>query len=97
MKAAEVLEKVRRLESEHGEAGALHDEAEQIYSKWIAQGGLSSSEGSRLLTITEAMQRLYLQHIHVEEDVVFPFAARQLDRNALAEMGSEFKLRRQRN
>jgi hemerythrin-like domain-containing protein len=95
--ATAVLEKVQRLESEHGEAGAIHDEVEELYAKWIAESGLSSTEEVRLIAITENLQQLYKQHIQVEEDLVFPFAADRLDRNAVVAMGSEFKARREQN
>lgn len=93
--AAAILGNVQRLEAEHEEASALHDEAAQLYSKWIAESGLNTCEGMRLLTITERLQQLYQEHIHIEEDVVFPFAAKLLDRNAVTAMGSEFKARRE--
>ena len=96
IEAAAVLQKVKRLESEHGIAGVMHDETAQLYSKWMAKGGLSTDEGIRLLTITEELQTLYREHIHIEEDVVFPFAAKLLDRDAVAAMGSEFRIRRER-
>jgi hemerythrin-like domain-containing protein len=96
MKAAEVLEKVKRLETEHGEAGVLHREAGQLYSKWMVERGLSADKGMRLQTIAEELQRLYREHIHIEEDVVFPVAAKLLDRDAVAAMGSEFRIRRDR-
>ena len=97
MKAVEVLAKVKRLETEHGEGGVLHDEVARLYSKWIAEGGLSADKGMRLLTITEELQRLYREHIHIEEDEVFPVAAKLLDRDTLAAMGSEFRIRRDRS
>lgn len=96
MKAAEVLEKMRRLEIEHGEGGVLHREIAKLYSKWMAAGGLSDGEGTRLPTISEELQRLYREHIHVEENEVFPVAAKLLDREAVAAMGSEFRIRRDR-
>ena len=96
MKAAEVLEKVKRLETEHGEGGVLHDEAARLYFKWMTAGGLSDGEGTRLLTITEELQRLYREHIQIEENEVFPVASKLLDREAVAAMGSEFRIRRDR-
>jgi len=89
-----VLEKVQKLESEHGEAGAIHDEVEQLYLKWSAENGLSSDEGVRLIAITGKLQQLYKGHIQIEEELVFPFAAEQLDRSTVAAMGVEFKARR---
>lgn len=92
--AAAVLGDVQRLESEHVEAGALHRETEQLYSKWIAEATLDAATTMRLLAITDQLKQIYRKHIHIEEEVVFPFAANLLDRDAVSAMGSEFKLRR---
>lgn len=86
---------VQQLESEHVEAGALHHETAQLYSKWIAASTLDAVAIARLLSITEELQQIYLKHIHIEEDVVFPFAANLLDHDAILAMGSEFRFRRQ--
>ena len=40
------------------------------------------------------LRALYAGHIHTEESTVFPAAARILDRDALAAIGSEFRARR---
>ncbi len=95
MDAATVLDEVQRLESDHQQASALHDEVEQLYSKWTYEGGLNSDEGPRLHTITGKLLKLYREHIRIEEDVVFPYAAEQFDKNALAAMGAEIKVRRE--
>jgi hemerythrin-like domain-containing protein len=96
VEAAAVLEEVQRLESEHKEAGVLHDEVAHLYSKWIAEGGLNAGEGTRLDTIAKKLEQIYREHIHIEEDVVFPLAAKVLDRSAVTAMGLEFKNRRER-
>jgi hemerythrin-like domain-containing protein len=91
---ATVLSEVQRLESEHVEAGALHSEAAQLYAKWIAEAGLEAAATTRLLSVTGQLQAIYQEHIHIEEDVVFPLAAKLLGSQALSAMGSEFKRRR---
>jgi hemerythrin-like domain-containing protein len=93
--AAAVLEDVQRLESEHEKGGTLHHEAAQLYSNWRAEKSLDAHATTRLLTIAEELQRIYLRHIHIEEDVVFPLAAKLLGRDTLSAMGSEFKSRRE--
>ncbi|MGC1462908.1 MAG: hemerythrin domain-containing protein [Terracidiphilus sp.] len=95
MNTATLLEELRRLESDHQEADALHEEAAHLYARWIADAGLSAREKTRLLTITEHLQRLYQKHIQIEENIVFPLATKLLDLSALAAMGSEFKSRRE--
>ncbi len=95
MGPAPVLAKVQRLESEHGEAGAIHSQIKKHYAKWIAERSLNTEEWIWLIAITEKLQRLYKEHIQIEENLVFPFAADRLDRTAVAAMGSEFKARRE--
>lgn len=90
----QVLVEVQRLESEHRHAAALHDETTRLYSKWIAESSLADPEISRLISITTELRELYRDHIQTEEEVVFPFAASQIDLNTLAEIGFEFRVRR---
>lgn len=88
------FEAIRRLETEHGEAGELHATVERLYSSWIASGSLSREDRQALLTATDRLQLLYAGHIQVEESVVFPRAAAVLDAQAIAAIGSEFRERR---
>lgn len=85
---------VQRLESEHLEAGALHNQAALLYNKWIAQDRLDDGDSTHLLSITGKLQSIYREHIRIEEEVVFPLALKLLGHQALSAMGSEFKLRR---
>lgn len=94
LNAAAVLADVRRLESEHHHAATLHDQTAQLYTSWIVDGFLNAEATARLQAITRNLRDLYREHIQIEEEVVFPFAEKQLDRNALATIGVEFKLRR---
>ena len=87
-------EDVQRLEAEHHEAAAHHDEVALLYSKWIADGSLSAQDQSRLLQRTEQLQQLYAEHIRIEEELVFPRAAALFNQKILGEIGEEFKARR---
>jgi hemerythrin-like domain-containing protein len=84
-----------RLEHDHAEAGQLHSEVETLYSAWIASGSLDESESCRLLSATSRLRGLYQAHIEVEDHVVFPKAAQLLDKDAIAAIGREFRIRRQ--
>ncbi len=88
------IEDVQRLEAEHHEAAAYHDEVALLYSKWIADGRLSAESENCLLLRTEQLQRLYGEHIRIEEEVVFPQAAALFNQQTLGEIGEEFKARR---
>lgn len=93
--ASSVLDQMDRLLSDHAEAAPLHVEVETLYAKWIAGGHLSSADSARLLTVTDRLQQLYREHIRVEEELVFPCAAKLFDRGTVSAMGAEFKARRQ--
>lgn len=83
-----------RLEAEHREADGLHMETLRLYAQWEAARGLRADEASRLLEITGRLQRLYAEHIRLEEESVFPRAAGAFDRSTLDAIGMEFKARR---
>jgi hemerythrin-like domain-containing protein len=85
---------VQRLEAEHHEAAAHHDEVAQLYDKWIADGRLTAENENRLQLRTEQLQLLYGEHIRIEEEVVFPQAAALFNQQTLGEIGEEFKARR---
>jgi hemerythrin-like domain-containing protein len=82
------------LESDHQVTGELHQEADALYRKWISAGSLDITEHLRLTAITSRLQRIYQDHIRLEESVVFPRAARTLSPEELAAMGKEFERRR---
>lgn len=88
------VEQVDRLEQEHHEAAVVHEAVDRLYSAWCAGGRLDEEGAALLLSHTAGLRRLYAEHIRVEETVVFPRAARILDRPALAAMGAEFRARR---
>jgi hemerythrin-like domain-containing protein len=93
--ADEVLDKMSRLESEHSEASALHDEMARLYSRWIADGHLSTGDELRIKSIATRLLDIYREHIRIEEEIVFPCAARLIAPPELAAIGAEFKARRE--
>ncbi len=91
---AAVMVEVDRLEGEHQETEALHKECAELYARWIAEEGLHGADRTRLRAVVTRLERIYREHIRLEEDVVFPCAARLLDGSATAKVGAEFKARR---
>jgi hemerythrin-like domain-containing protein len=83
-----------RLVAEHHEADGLHMQTLRLYAQWEAARSLRPDEASRLLEITGRLQRLYAEHIRLEEESVFPRAATVFDRSTLDAIGMEFKARR---
>ena len=92
--SAALRAEMERLEREHEEAGALHEETVRLYAKWRADHGLAPDEEARLLAVTHRLQALYEEHIQIEEERVFPRAAQGLDAATVAAIGAEFKARR---
>jgi hemerythrin-like domain-containing protein len=82
------------LEDDHRQTERLHQRVEAFYREWIDSATLSSSEHQALLSATSELQRIYTEHIRLEESIVFPHAAQTLDKTAIAVIGSEFQARR---
>jgi hemerythrin-like domain-containing protein len=85
---------LHRLESEHQDGEELHATVAQLFSAWIARGVLASGDRPLLLSATQRLKGLYADHIRVEEEIVFPYAARVLDRDRIREIGRELQARR---
>lgn len=92
---AETLKELSGLENDHSDAYDLHAAADTLYTVWIEFGSLSPDDEQRLLLITKQLKHLYEEHIQVEEQVVFPRAAEILDSRAIADIGREFRKRRE--
>jgi hemerythrin-like domain-containing protein len=88
------LAEIDRLEGDHREANDLHGSIERLYSEWIASGELRSYDALQLKVLNERLKRLYSDHIHVEETIVFVRAVQVLDSHAIAAIGTEFRFRR---
>jgi hemerythrin-like domain-containing protein len=89
------FKEIASLESEHHVANELHTQVDILYTGWIADASLSPAFTQQLLSTTQRLKQLYDEHIRLEEDVVFPRAAKVLDSQAIAAMGQEFRARRQ--
>ncbi len=89
------LHEIESLESDHKDAGTLHDTVQKLYQSWIATGPLSDAGQSALQSATQRLRRLYTEHIRLEEQVVFPRASQLLSPAAIQAIGQEFRARRQ--
>ena len=82
------------LEDDHDEAGRLHAEVEALYRSWISNASLAEVDTRLLLSATARLHDLYQAHIAIEDNTVFPKAARMLDKSAVEAIGQEFRARR---
>ena len=85
---------IHGLESDHQDANRLQETVENLYLKWMGGGALELKDRDELLSATQRLKLLYTEHIRLEEQVVFPRAARLLSQEAIAAIGQEFQARR---
>jgi hemerythrin-like domain-containing protein len=86
---------VERLEHDHDEASGHHEAVAVLVQRWLEADCLSPSEAEELRQRLVHLQALYQRHITVEDQELFPAAARVLDRTQLHEIGREMAARRQ--
>lgn len=86
---------VARLERDHDEADGDHAAVAVLAQRWLAEDCLSPSEARELRERLARLQVLYQRHIRVEEQELFPAAARVLDSEQLRQIGREMAARRQ--
>lgn len=93
--AQKELSEIESLESDHQDANRLHTDIAALYEKWISTGPLGLKDEDDLLAGTQHLKRLYTEHIRLEEQVVFPRAAKLLNKESIATIGEEFRARRE--
>ena len=89
------LDCMAKLESAHQAANRDHQKVEALAQDWLAN---SSLDAPHLLEMQQALQRLagmYARHIAIEDQELFPLAARVLPAEALAAVGREMAERRE--
>jgi hemerythrin-like domain-containing protein len=87
-------EELGLLEDYRRQADQLHAMVETLYATWISAGELLRKDQLRLESSTAMLKRLSEQHIHIEEQIVFPRAQRLLDDGDITAIGQEFRARR---
>lgn len=92
--AAAVMMLVDRLEHEHDEADVHHVAVAVLVQRWLAEDRLSPSATRELRERLAQLQDLYQRHIMVEDEELFPAAARVLDDAQLRQIGLEMAARR---
>ncbi len=65
-----------KLEEEHQWANALHSEVEQLGAKYLAERTLPANEVARFRAAIRDLQSMYERHISIEDNTIFPLAAR---------------------
>jgi len=90
----EALTLIERLERDHEEAEEHHTAIDGLVRRWLANRALAPVEAAELRHRLARLQRLYQQHIALENDTLFPAAARALEPTQLHDIGQEMARRR---
>src|SRR5215470_11767089 len=85
---ATALSRLEELERDHRRADPLHVEVERLGVKYLSEGRLPVGEVTRFRDLMRELKGMYEQHIGMEDNIIFPLAARHLnerDKRAIAD------------
>jgi hemerythrin-like domain-containing protein len=82
------------LHGDHTEAEIRHRKVDELGRAWLADERLSPDNTRILISLLEDLRTTYEEHITVEDNELFPFAGRILDRAELEGMAQEMAARR---
>jgi hemerythrin-like domain-containing protein len=88
------IERLELLEQDHVLAGSLHAEVEALGQWCLATGCLESTNAEAFRKAIATLVALYKKHINVEDNFVFPLAARLLSSTDKAAIANEMAARR---
>jgi hemerythrin-like domain-containing protein len=86
--------RMEKLEEEHRWAAPLHDEVERLGTRYLSSGSLPDAEARQFRTAVASLASMYKQHISVEEELIFPLAARMLSEAEKTAIANEMAGRR---
>ena len=92
--AAEALALVDRLQRDHEEADTHHAAVDVLVRQWLEDGALATARTAELQERLARLRTLYERHIRLEDQELFPAAARLLDAEQLRAIGREMAERR---
>ena len=89
------LSQMDRLEEEHSAVAPLHARVERLGVEYLASGKLNAAEVREFRESVASLAEMYQQHIRIEDEVVFPLAARVLPEKEKAAIAEEMAKRRE--
>lgn len=93
-KALELLIRVSHLETEHLAAERRHGDVDFLCRVWLQQNTLPAQQQKRLKQLLAELKSGYAEHIRLEDEVIFPAAAKILSPEELRQIGEEMAQRR---
>ena len=86
---------LEQLQQDHRTAEDLHGRIDRQLDQWLASSESLPEDSLTTLRLDLAeLMHHYSTHIHVEEEQIFPAAAKALTASQLVEMGAEMRARR---
>lgn len=85
---------VDSLHADHTQAEIRHGRVDELGCRWLAEESLPLDDAQQLLNLLRDLRTTYEKHIAVEDNELFPFAGRILDRAELEAIGQEMAARR---
>lgn len=92
--ARAALATLAALEADHREAEERHARVDATLARWLNDGHLSATDTRDLVADLDALDAIYSRHIKVEDEQLFPAAARSLSSEDLQSVGREMADRR---
>jgi hemerythrin-like domain-containing protein len=90
-----VFSKMDELEKDHHWAESLHAEVDRLGEQYLKVGTLSDSDAGEFRKAVEALSAMYQRHIAVEDDSLFPLAAKVLSESDKLGIAKEMSARRE--
>jgi hemerythrin-like domain-containing protein len=85
------------LQEEHRRADSLHARVDTLGKLCLHEGPLSRQEAQQFREAVAELASIYEQHIRIEDEVVFPAAARTLSETDKSMIAAEMSMRRGMN
>lgn len=88
------INRLELLEQDHVVAGSLHATVEELGQRCLASGSLEFTDADTFRNAISTLITIYTQHITVEDNFIFPLAARVLSSTDKAAIAKEMAARR---
>ena len=91
----ELVGKLDALESEHHSNEAVHAKVDTFVGRWLEHGALPERDALELIELLESLEQVYTDHVRIEDEQIFPAAARLLSAHVLEDLGRQMAERRE--
>ena len=91
----EALAAMQELEAQHRRAEEIHAEFDGLVAGFPRDGSAEAKDLDRFGELVAQLTSLYRPHIRIENELVFPVAAKVLSSEEIQALGQEMRARRQ--